>query len=300
MRIPDGTEGSDTLPYLRRKYQTTMHRILTAGILAMSTLSVAAQPLRTPAASSSQTVKQDFGLTSIELSYSRPGMKGRNIFGELVPYGAVWRTGANNATTLSFADEVIIGDKKVPAGKYGLLSIPNAGEWTIIITKQLDVTSPSAYKPEMDVVRVKATPQSLPFSIETFTMMFSNVTASSIDLQIIWDQTAVTLPIRQDVEARVMAQIENAMNKDNRPYAQAAQYYMDNGKDLNKAAQWFDKATELNPNQYWVWYQKANCLAKLGRKADATAASKKSLELATAAKNPDYVALNEKLLATLK
>lgn len=277
-----------------------MHRILTAGILAMSTLAATAQPLRTPAASSTQTVKQDFGLTSIELSYSRPSMKGRTIFGELVPYGAVWRTGANNATTVSFADEVIIGDKKVPAGKYGLLSIPNAGEWTLILTRQLDVTSPAAYKPEMDVVRVKATPQSLPFSIETFTMMFSNVTASAIDLQIIWEETAVTLPIRQDVEARVMAQIENAMNKDTRPYAQAAQYYVENGKDLNKAAQWFDKATEMNPNQYWVWYQKANCLAKLGRKADATAAARKSMELATAAKNTDYVTLNEKLLATLK
>jgi hypothetical protein len=277
-----------------------MNRFLTTGILAVACLAAEAQPLRTPAASSSQSIRQDFGLTTVELSYARPNMKGRAVFGSLVPYGAVWRTGANSATTITFGDEVIIGDKKVPAGKYGLLSIPNTGEWTLIITKQLDVTSPSAYKPEMDVVRVKATPQSLPFSIETFTMMFSNVTSSSIDLQLIWDETAVTLPIRQDVEARVMAQIENAMNKDNRPYAQAAQYYLDNGKDLAKAAQWFDKATELNPNQYWVWYQKANCLAKLGRKADAVAASKKSLELATTAKNPDYVALNEKLLATLK
>jgi hypothetical protein len=277
-----------------------MKRLLTAGVLAMAATAATAQPLRTPAASSSQTIKQDFGLTTIELSYARPNMKGRSIFGALVPYGAVWRTGANSATTITFGDEVIVGDKKVPAGKYGLLSIPNAGEWTLILTKQLDVTSPSAYKPEMDVVRVKAAPQSLPFSIETFTMMFSNVTSSSVDLMLIWDETAVTLPIRQDVEARVMAQIENAMNKDNRPYAQAAQYYLDNGKDLAKAAQWFDKATELNPNQYWVWHNKANCLAKLGRKADAVAAARKSLELATAAKNPDYVALNEKLLATLK
>ncbi|MFY7792505.1 MAG: DUF2911 domain-containing protein [Chitinophagaceae bacterium] len=265
-----------------------------------SLLMAGAQALKVPAPSTSQTVKQEFGLTSIELSYSRPNAKGRTIFGDLVPYGAVWRTGANSATTISFADEVIIGDKKVPAGKYGLLTIPNASEWTIILTKQTDVTSPAAYKPEMDVVRVNASVQSLPFSIETFSMMFSNVSNNSIDLMMIWDQTAVSLPIRMDVEAKVMAQIDAAMNRDNRPYYQAAMFYMESGKDLNKAAQWFDKATEMNPGQYWVWHQKANCYAKLGRKADALAAAQKSMDLATAAKNTDYVTLNKKLIATLK
>lgn len=277
-----------------------MKKILLTTAFCGSLLMAGAQALKVPAPSTGQTVKQEFGLTSIELNYSRPNMKGRTIFGDLVPYGAVWRTGANSATTISFADEVIIGDKKVPAGKYGLLTIPNAGEWTIIVTKQTDVTSPAAYKPEMDVVRVSASAQSLPFSIETFTMMFANVSNNSIDLMMIWDQSAVTLPIKMDVEAKVMAQIDAAMNRDNRPYYQAAMFYLENGKDLNKAAQWFDKATEMNPGQYWVWHQKANCYAKLGRKADALAAAQKSMELATAAKNGDYVTLNKKLIATLK
>jgi hypothetical protein len=272
---------------------------LTAAFCGML-MAAGAQALKVPAASTGQTVKQEFGLTSIELSYSRPNTKGRTIFGDLVPYGAVWRTGANGATTISFADEVIIGNKKVPAGKYGLLTIPNAGEWTIIITKQTDVTSPAAYKPEMDVVRVTAAPQSLPFSIETFTMMFANVTSNSIDLMMIWDQTAVSLPIKMEVEAKVMAQIDAAMTRENPPYFQAAMFYMETGKDLNTAAKWFDKATELNPGQYWVWHQKANCYAKLGRKADALAAAQKSMELATTAKNNDYVTLNKKLIATLK
>src|SRR5688572_20256425 len=114
--------------------------------------------LKTPAPSSTQTIKLDFGLGSIELSYSRPGMKGRKIFGDLVPFGKVWRTGANQATTLTFADEVTIGGTKIPAGKYGLLTIPDKGSWTIILTKQLDVTSPAAYKQESDVVRVQAKP----------------------------------------------------------------------------------------------------------------------------------------------
>lgn len=277
-----------------------MKRIIFTAALCGSLLGASAQALKVPAASTGQSIKQEFGLTSIELTYSRPNMKGRTIFGDLVPYGAIWRTGANSATTISFADEVIIGDKKVPAGKYGLLTIPQAGAWTVIISKQTDVSSPAAYKPEQDVVRVTAPVQSLPFSIETFTMMFANVANNSIDLMMIWDQTAVSLPIRMDVEAKVMAQIEGAMNRDNRPYYQAAMFYMEAGKDLNKAAQWFDKATEINPGQYWVWHQKANCYAKIGRKADALAAAQKSLELATVAKNGDYVTLNTKLISTLK
>lgn len=273
-------------------------------LLGLATLSIfslsQAQVLKTPSPSTSQTVKQEFGLGSIELSYSRPNAKGRTIFGDLVPYGAVWRTGANNATTLNFSDEVIIGGKKIPAGKYGLLTIPGAAEWTVIITKQLDVTSPSAYKQDMDVVRVTVPTTQLPFPIESFMILFEKVNSSSLELMIIWEQTAVSLPIKVDVDAKIMSQIDNLMNADNRPYFNAAMYYMDNNKDLNKAAEWLDKATVQSPNAYWVWYQKARCLALLGKKAEAMAASKKSLDLAVAGKNPDYVTLNEKLQASLK
>src|SRR5690349_24031322 len=131
---------------------------------------VAGAQLKTPAPSSTQTIKQDFGLGSIELSYSRPGMKGRKIFGDVVPFGKVWRTGANGATTLTFGDDVTIGGTKVPAGKYGLLSIPDKDNWTLIITKQLNVTSPAAYKAENDVVRVTVKPIELRYDIENFTI----------------------------------------------------------------------------------------------------------------------------------
>ena len=124
-----------------------------------------AQPLKTPAPSPTQTVKQDFALSNVELSYSRPSVKGRTIFGDLVPYGKVWRTGANNATTITFGEEVMVGGTKVPAGKYGLLTIPDAGEWTVIISKQTDVTNPEDYKKDMDVVRVKVKPVELPFAV---------------------------------------------------------------------------------------------------------------------------------------
>lgn len=277
-----------------------MKKVLLVLALGAMMYSTEAQTLRTPAPSPTQTIKQDFALSSVELSYSRPGIKGRKIFGDLVPYGKVWRTGANQATTITFGEEVLVGDKKVPAGKYGLLTIPDQNEWTVILSKQLDVTSPSAYKQDQDVVRVKVKPETLPMSIESFMMVFDNIKPASMDLIVLWENTAVTVPIRSDVEAKVMAQIDNLMNNDNRPYFNAAMFYMENGKDLNKALTWFDKAIEQNPKAFWVYHQKANALAKLGKKQDAINTANKSIELAKEAKNDDYVALNQKLLTTLK
>ncbi len=276
-----------------------MKKILFTAIAALSLVISDAQ-LRTPAPSPSQTIKQDFGLSSVELSYSRPAMKGRKIFGDLVPFGKVWRTGANNATTLTFGEEVTIGGTKVPAGKYGLLTIPDKKSWTIIISKQTDVTSPAAYKQDQDVVRVEAKTMEMNSTMESFTIQFADVKPTSCELHIMWDKTAVALPISVDVEKKVMAQIDQLMNKDNRPYFNAAMYYMENGKDLNQALSWFDKAVEMNPSAFWIHHQRANCLAKLGKKAEAKTAAEKSKELAAAAKNDDYVKLNEKLLAELE
>jgi hypothetical protein len=279
-------------------YKLLVCLVLTACVYQTSQ----AQSIKTPPPSTPQLVKQDFGLSSIELSYSRPGMKGRKIFGDLVPFGKVWRTGANQATTLTFGDAVTIGGTKIPAGKYGLLSIPAADEWTLIVTHQLDVTSPGAYKADQDVVRVKVKPIELPFPIETFSILFANVTASTCDLQLIWENTVISLPIATDVDSKVMAQIDNVMNKDAHPYFPAALYYLDNGKDLNKALEWFDKAIAQDPSaggSFFIVYQKARCLAKLGKKADAKATAQKGIELAKQANNADYVALNEKLIATL-
>jgi hypothetical protein len=276
-----------------------MKKLLIAAF-AVCTLFTADAQLKTPAPSPTQTIKQDFGLSAVELSYSRPTMKGRKIFGDLVPFGKVWRTGANSATTLTFGEEVMIGGKKIPAGKYGLLSIPDKNSWTLIISKQTDVTSPAAYKEDMDVVRVTAETMKMKDNMESFTMQFADVKANSCALHIMWEGTAVALPITVDVETKVMAQIDQLMNKDNRPYFNAAMYYMDNGKDLNQALAWFDKGVEMQPTAFWIHHQRANCLAKLGKKEEAKTAAKKSMELAATAKNDDYVKLNEKLLAELK
>jgi DUF2911 family protein len=259
-----------------------------------------AQQIKTPSPSTPQFVKQDFGLSAIELSYSRPNVKGRKIFGDLVPFGKVWRTGANQATTLTFGDTVTIGSTKIAPGKYGLLTIPAEKEWTIIITKQSDVTNPAAYKPEQDVVRINVPAENLPFKVETFTIMFNDVSANSCDLDMIWDKTSVSFPIKTDIDTKIMAQINDAFNNDNHPYFAAAMYYSDNGKDLNKALEWFNKATDQNPTAYFIFYQKARCQAKLGKKQDAIATAQKSMQLAKDQNNNDYVLLNEKLIATLK
>lgn len=267
--------------------------LLTASFAAMS-------QLKTPTPSSTQIIKQDFGLGFVELSYSRPNIKDRKIYGDLVPFDKVWRTGANQATTVSFSDEVTIGGKKIPAGKYGLLTIPGKESWTIIITKQVDVTSPAAYKQDQDVVRVTAKPMAIPSKVESFTMQFGDVKATSCALYMMWGNTVVSLPISTEVDSKVMAQIDELMKTDKPPYFNAAMYYMDNGKDLNTALGWFNKAAEQQPDAFWVYHNKAKCLAKLGKKQEAVTAANKSIELAKVAKNDDYVALNEKLLATLK
>lgn len=276
-----------------------MKRLFLSAVAAFIIISSNAQ-IKTPAPSPTQTVKQDFGISSIELSYSRPGIKKRKMYTDIAPAGEVWRTGANNATVLTFGDEVIIGGTKIPAGKYGLLSIPNKKEWVLIISKQTNVTSPAAYKQESDVVRVTVPVTSLKSAVETFTIDFANVTNTSCDLQLAWGKSAVSLPITTDIDSKIMTSIDAAMKTDKPPYGQAAQYYMDNGKDLNQALAWYDKAVEGQPEAYWLHNQRANCLAKLGKKAEAKEAALKSKELAAKAKNDDYVRMNDKLIAELK
>ncbi len=277
-----------------------MKKLLISAFALLTICTTDAQQLTTPQPSPTANIKQNFALSSIEISYSRPGIKGRKVFGDLVPYGKVWRTGANNATTITFGEEVMIGGTKVPAGKYGLLTIPGENEWIIIISKQTNVSSPADYKQDQDLVRVNAAVASLPFSVETFTIGIDDIKSNSCSIGFLWDNVYVGLLVTAEVESKVMKQIADAMEKDNKPYFNAAMYYMDNGKDLNKALEWLTKAEAMNADAFWVVHQKANCLAKLGKKQEAIAAANKSIEMAKKAKNDDYVALNEKLLATLK
>ena len=256
------------------------------------------QSLRTPQPSPTQTIKQDFGVSSIELVYSRPGMRGRKIFGDLVPYGKVWRTGANSATYIKFNDDVTIAGQSVKAGEYALYTIPNTDSWQIILNKGVN-KSGTEYSEAEDVVRIPVKAGTLNMPVETFTMQFSNIKPSTIELQLMWDRTLVSIPIATDIDKKVMAQINSVMTNDSRPYFQAAMYYLENGKDVNQALTWLNKAIEQNPEAYWAYHQKANALARLGRKDEARTAAMKSIDLARQAHNDDYVRLNEKLIEKL-
>jgi len=275
-----------------------MKKILSAFLIC-TVAAIASAQVKVPAPSPTQTIKQDFGLSAIELIYSRPAMKGRKFFGDLVPWNKVWRTGANNATRLKFTDDVMIGGKALKAGEYALYTVPGDKEWEIIINKG-SANWGTNYKQEDDLFRIKAMPMKLTETVENFTMQFANVKPTSTDLHIMWDKTAVAIPITTDIDKRIMAQIENALIKDSRPYFQSAMYYMENGKDMNQSLQWFDKAIEQNPKGYWIYHQKANALAKMGRKAEAKSIAQKSMDMAREEKNDDYVRLNEKLMADLK
>ncbi|MBC9933403.1 DUF2911 domain-containing protein [Chitinophaga qingshengii] len=280
-------------------------RNLTASTAAMLLLyagTTVAQGIKMPAPSPGQTVKQDFALSSVELNYSRPVKKGRVIMGDIVPYNKVWRTGANSPTVITFGEDVNFGGKPVKAGKYGLLTIPGAQQWTVILTSSLDVNSPSLYKEANDVARVQVKPVALSAAQESFTIAFDDVKESSMNLVISWDKVKVPVAITADIEPKVLSQIDAAMQApgDKKPYFQSAVYYLEHNLDINKAKTWIDLAAAQSPEAFWVWHQKAKIYAKAKDVKGAKEAALKSIELAKAAKNDDYVALNNKLLATLK
>ncbi len=275
-----------------------MKKIMIACALFLS-IEISAQNVKMPAPSPTQTIKQDFALSSVEVVYSRPNAKGRVIFGDLVPYGKMWRTGANGATKLTFGEDVKVGGMPVKAGSYALYTIPNKDEWEIVINKGANNGGLGGYKAEDDVARFKVKPATLPFSVETFTIMLSDQTSNSMKLWVIWGNTEAGFPIEADIDTKIMKSINDAMTVDSKPYFAAAGYYFDNGKDLPKALEWASKAVEAQPKAYWVAHLKAKIQAKMGDKVGAKATALLSMALAKEGGNPDYVALNEKLIAGL-
>ncbi len=273
--------------------------LLSALALAGLTLLSTAQ-VRMPAPSPTQTVKQDFAIGNIVLTYSRPTAKGRKIFGDLVPYNKIWRTGANAATRLVFSEPVEIGGKKVDTGTYVLYTVPGIDTWEVILNKGLTNWGTDGYKESEDVVRFKVAPMKMKNKIESFTMEFSDVKAETCSLDIKWEKTLVAIPVVADFKDKVRAQIEAAMKTDKKPYWQAAQFYNEYDKNLPLALQNASKAVEENKEAFWIWIYKAKIQKEMGDMAGAMESSKKSMELATAAKNDDYVKMNKDLQKTLK
>lgn len=261
---------------------------------------ISAQGVKMPAASSGQTIIQDFGLGKITVVYSRPNMKGRKIFGALEPYGKVWRTGANSATLIKFTEDVTVEGKNIPAGEYGLFTIPNKTEWTVILSKTSKTWGAYTYSEADDFARFTVKPMKIKQALETFTIQFADVKPTSAQLHLMWENTAVAINLTTSIDAKVMASIEAAMKSDRKPYFQAAQYYFENGKDLNTALSWMNEAEKADPKAPWVKLWKGRLQLKMGDKLGAQATAQSGIDIATEVKNEEYIRLNTQLLAEAK
>ncbi|RAK66206.1 hypothetical protein DLM85_14685 [Hymenobacter edaphi] len=274
-----------------------------AGVLLFTASAVQAQ-LNTPAASPKSTVQQRVGLTDVTITYSRPSARGRAIFGELVPFGKRWRTGANQTTSIKFSDDVTVEGKKIPAGEYGLYTIPNKAEWLLVFNKNLKQgANVDGFKDDEDVARVSIKPYKLGTKVETFTINFADITPATANVDMQWELTGAKFKIAADVEPKVMAQIDEKVVKNAAPAANdlaaAALYYYDNGKDLNQALTWMQKANATEP-KFWNVHTEAKIKLKLKDYAGAEATADQSRKLALEAKNLDYVKLNELLMLEAK
>ncbi len=247
-----------------------------------------------PDASQRANVKQRVGLTDIEIDYARPNKNDREIFGGLVPYGKIWRTGANATTRIKFSDAVKIGDKEVPAGEYGIFTIPNANEWTVIFSKDTKAQA-GDYKQENDAARVTVKPDTLPMSVETFTIGLTDVKGASATLNLMWDKTRVPVKLTTDDIEQVSAQLDAAAKGntalDARTAYQAATFYLDNNKDMNQALKWIDQALEKNPDAYFMHMRRAQIQQKLGNKKEAAASAQKTIDILKKDSDPDEASI---------
>lgn len=271
---------------------------LVALIIATTTTSMA--QLKTPQPSPTQSLTQAFGLGEIKVEYSRPSVKGRTVFGDLVPYGKIWRTGANQSTKVTFGADTKINGNDIAPGTYALYTIPNTTDWEIIFYKDLTLGgNVGDYKKEDEMMRFKVKPMATADKMETFTININNITPTSCSIDLLWDKTKVSIPVTTNIDENVMKQIDKAMG-DNKPYFQAANYYYENDKDLNKAQEWINKAVENNPKAYWVLHTKAKIEYKLKNYPEATKAAEQSLALAKESSDNSYIKMNEKLIADVK
>jgi len=277
----------------------TILSIATVALLFLGTEFSHAQ-VQLPPASSTTTVIQGLGIKNIILSYQRPSAKGRQIFGGLVPYNEVWRTGANNIPTLTLDEEVNIEGNAVPAGTYGIFTIPTPTEWTIILSKNPKQWGAYQYNQADDFLRFKVKPQKLANKVETFTITFEDVTTNSSSVSLAWENTKVAFSITTDQSKEIMASIEHAMQGEKKPYFQAAQYYFNNNLDIKKAVEWVKLADEGNTGAAHIKYWKSRILAKSGDKVGARKAAQEGIDMAKKANNGEYIKLNTEALKAAK
>ncbi len=284
MRLNNVTVGLQKLNYMK----TMMMLAIGAAFL---TSSLTAQ-VNLPAPSPTQTIQQDFGMGEVELTYSRPSLKGRPVFEVNSPIGPLdkpWRTGANAATKITFSDEVMVGDKTLKSGSYVIYTVPGKSGWKVVLSKGKVYPGQEGFTTDNDVVALIASPQKMAAKVETFTMQFANIMPESCDLQLMWSNTLVSFPIKTDIKTKLRKQVETALASDKKPYYDAATFYYQWEKNLPKALENINKAVEENKTAFWMFMLKARIQKDMGDVADAKATAYKVTELAKAAKNDDYV-----------
>ncbi|HET6373715.1 MAG TPA: DUF2911 domain-containing protein [Candidatus Polarisedimenticolia bacterium] len=284
--------------------KNTITLLVSASLLASSLHAQEAKKIEFPQPSSAASVKERVGVTDVSVEYSRPNVRERKIFGGLVPYGAVWRTGANAATKITFSTDVKLGGTAVPAGSYALFTIPGEAEWTVILSKVSDEWGSYAYNQKDDQARIKVKPVSLADPLETMTIGVQDIRAGKANLVIAWEKTKVPVEIDTDLVAKIKPQIEAAMaGSGEKPYFPAAMFYYENDLDMKLAKEWIDAAVKKQPDAVWMVYRKGLILKKAGDKEGAMAAAKQALELASKQDGEikaEYTRLSEGLIASLK
>ncbi len=269
---------------------------LTLLAFVVATMAASAQ-IKTPAPSPTCKVSQEVGLIKIDLDYSRPSAKGRKVFGDLVPFGEMWRTGANSSTKIAFSEAVKVGGVELAKGTYALYTIPGEKEWNVIFYKNTSFGGvPGKDFNDADVAvrfNVPAAPQR--DMVETFTININNLRNNGADLELSWEYTKVVVPISLDTDSKVVADIKAQMEGPSATtYYQSARYYYEEKKDMNMALAWVQMSLDKGGEKFWILRQKALILAELGRYKDAIAVAERSTELAKADGNKDYQRMNDK------
>lgn len=281
-----------------------MQKLIFLSTLALflSCTSAFAQ-IKTPSSSPTGKLSQEFGLVKMDIEYSRPSAKGRKIFGELVPFGEMWRTGANAATKVTFSDKVKVNGTELPIGSYALYTIPGEKEWTIIFYKNTNFWGvPGKDFAESDVAaKFSVKPAVLKDAVETFTINVTNLKSSGADIELTWEMTKVVIPVMVDTDTKVMGDIKSQMDGPSATtYYQSARYYLEEKKDLNVALGWIQLALDKGGEKFYMVRTKALILAELGRYKDAIAAADRSSELAKIESNTDYPRMNDKSIVEWK
>lgn len=278
-----------------------MIRKLTTLLCILSVTSVLNAQVQTPQPSPGAKIEQTIGLTTVNVDYSRPSMRERVIFGNLVPYGKIWRTGANMRTKISFDDDVTIDGKELKAGTYAILTIPSENSWDVVFYTEYNAGgAPAELDADKVALQLSVASHTLDTTWQSFTIAFGNFTNNSGSLYIGWENTMVKMNIGVPSDEKAVKSIETVLaGPSANDYFQSAAYYFGEGKDLNQAKKWIDQAIELNKEtpRFWQLRMQALIYAGSGNKKEAISIAKQSLELAEEAGNADYAKMNKESIA---